>query len=119
MTNQTNLNSRACVLFALVGLAIGMILGWLAANSWLGMVFLVIVVLIFLGAAAEMDFLVDIATALGLPIWKITTYLGERWAGIDPGQPVHAGLRVIYALAVGFGLFAMLLIEIRWLRGAA
>ncbi|AUH32854.1 hypothetical protein [Paracoccus tegillarcae] len=117
MTGTTSTTTRSGVLFAAAGFALGMIIGWFALNSWLGFGFLIILVLIFVGAMADLDFLVDIAAAISEPVWKMIARAGGDWAGLDPRKPVPISQQLIYALAFLIGLATMLLIELPWLWG--
>ena len=62
MSNRPNL--AAILYFAAIGLALGAGIGWLALNSWLGIGFLIVGVILLIGLWAELDFLTDIATAV-------------------------------------------------------
>ncbi|TRW99126.1 hypothetical protein FNJ84_00110 [Paracoccus sp. M683] len=119
MTGDTQPNARSAALFAAIGLAMGAIIGWLAANSWLGIGFLVILALLVIGTMAELDVLADIGVAISEPVWKTIARAGEKWAGVDPDQPVPGALRAIFALGFAASLIATLMIELPFLRALA
>ena len=105
-------NAPAALLyFAVIGLTLGGGIGWLALNSWLGIGFLIIGIVLFIGLWAELDFLTDIASAVMEPAWRSIARTGQKLAGLDPDQPLDLGPRIAFGLAFLAGLAGVVLIE--------
>ncbi|MDO5605671.1 MAG: hypothetical protein Q4G25_10985 [Paracoccus sp. (in: a-proteobacteria)] len=95
------------VYFALTGLAFGAAVGWLALNSWLGIGFLIIGVLLVVGIWGGLDIATDLAGALIRPAWRSIARTGHRLAGADPGQPAPSACRAAFGAAFVAGLAAV------------
>lgn len=117
MIRRNQLSLLSGLLFAVTGLVMGALIGWFAANSWLGVGFLIILIMFYISMLAEIDFLGDIAAEISRPVWKSIAVAGERWAGTDPSLPVDLALRLIFAAAFLIGLGMVMLAEFPWLMG--
>ena len=119
MSDRNSPTLVAGLYFAVIGLALGTGIGWLALNSWLGLGFLIIGVLLFIGLWAELDILTDIATALMEPAWRGIARTGQQLAGADPDRPVNLGLRVGFGVAFLTGLAGTVLFHFLPSEGGA
>ena len=117
MNNRPNL--AAILNFAAIGLALGAGIGWLALNSWLGIGFLVVGVILLIGLWAELDFLTDIATAVIEPAWRSIARTGQQLAGMDPNEPLVLGPRIVFWLAFLTGLAGVVLTRFSASEGGA
>ena len=116
---NTRPNLAAILYFAAIGLALGAGIGWLALNSWLGIGFLVVGVILLIGLWAELDFLTDIATAVIEPAWRSIARTGQQLAGMDPNQPLDLGPRIVFGLAFLTGLAGVVLTRFSASEGGA
>ena len=119
MTDRNAPNLRSVLYFAATGLALGALIGTLAMHSWLGVGFLVIGLILFIGLWAELDFLTDIAGAVIEPLWRAIARAGQHWAGADPDKPVDGRLRACFALTFLAGLAGGVLIDFSGPKGGA
>ena len=111
MSDRNSLNLASVLYFAVIGGAFGAGIGWLALNSWLGIGFLIIGAVLFIGLWAELDFLTDIASAVIEPVWRSIARTGQQLAGADPDRPVDFGARFVFGLAFLTGLASVVLIK--------
>ena len=119
MTDPTRPSLRGALLFSAIGLALGGLIGLLALHSWLGIGFLILGLLLFVGIWAELDFLTDLAEAALRPVWRMIARAGAQWAGADPDRPVHGALRLAFGLGFLAGLGAAVLIRFAGPMGGA
>ena len=119
MSDRNSLNLVSVLYFAVIGAAFGAGIGWLALNSWLGIGFLVVGVILLIGLWAELDFLTDIATAVIEPAWRSIARTGQQLAGMDPNEPLVLGPRIVFGLAFLTGLAGVVLTRFSASEGGA
>ena len=119
MSDRNSLNLASVLYFAVIGGAFGAGIGWLALNSWLGIGFLVVGVILLIGLWAELDFLTDIATAVIEPAWRSIARTGQQLAGMDPNEPLVLGPRIVFGLAFLTGLAGVVLTRFSASEGGA